>query len=106
MKERKSIFVWFGISFLLIVILFSIIRDKYRDNKFENSVKSKAVLVKYSTGTAKHGKRGYFEYKISDHKFEFIQDGDFSNLKLGDTVEIEYSLEDKNVVRVINYENE
>lgn len=101
MDKNKNWSIWLGVFIFSVVIIYSLTRDFYRKDKLENLTKGKAIIIKYSTGTSKHGKRGYFEYIVSGKKYKFIQQGDFSSFEIGDTLEIEYSIEDNSVARVI-----
>lgn len=102
MSRKNRFLAWVAVSFFAIVIVYSVVRDFYREKMLVDSKRGVAVIVNYSEGTSKHGKRGYFEYSVDGQLYDFIEEGDFSNLRIGDTVEIEYSVEDNGIVRVVN----
>ncbi len=83
---------------VLIAIVVNIYIDKKRNKLLEKSIDIKGVLIeKYSEGK---NKTGTFEFKLKNNKIKFDFIGDFSFLQVGDTVLIQYAIEDPSVARV------
>jgi len=101
MKNNKIIY-YVLIPSIVFILVFSFGKEYYRKEKLKRTKKAFAVMVEFSTGTVRHSMRGTFQYKINNNTYKFIQSEDFSMLTIGDTVEIEYSIEDNSVARVIN----
>ena len=53
--------------------------------------------------TISNGPIGYFKYKVNEKTYEFWELGDFSYLDIGDSTQIEYSISDNNIAKVIRY---
>lgn len=101
MKNNKIIY-YILIPSIVFILVFSFGKEYYRKEKLKKTETAFAVMIEYSTGTVRHSMRGTFQYKINGNTYKFIQSEDFSMLSIGDTVEIEYSIEDNSVARVIN----
>jgi hypothetical protein len=83
---------------VLIAIVVNIYIDKKRNKLLEKSIDIKGVLFeKYTEGK---NKMGTFEFKLKNSKIKFDYIGDFSFLQIGDTVLIQYAIEDPSVARV------
>lgn len=79
-------------------LLFNILNYYYRDELLKKSYSTIGIMIKdYSKG--KNGS-GTFEFLIKSKKHYFREIKDFSHLKRGDTVLIEYAIEDPSVARV------
>ncbi|MCE2743321.1 MAG: hypothetical protein LW701_07125 [Fluviicola sp.] len=87
---------------LAILIFFSIIIniliDKNKQKLLEKAYTIKGILIeKYPEGK---NPTGTFEFHLKNKKIQFDYIGDFSFLKIGDTVLIEYAKDDPTVAKV------
>lgn len=90
-----------AILLMLIVMFYLILRNYFHSKLLENAKETKAILIEKSSG---HGvnetANGTFKYEVQNELFEFNQSGDYEFMNLGDTVLIEYAIEDHSVARV------
>lgn len=101
MKGHRVIY-FVLIPSILFIVVFSLDKEYYRKEKFKKAKKSFAIMTAYSTGTVRHSMNGTFQYSLKNETYSFKQYEDFSMLSIGDTVEIEYSIEDNGVAKVSN----
>lgn len=99
MKEHFQKY-WAGYLGVLIffALLFGFINEDRKQKLLQNSRTTHGILIKED-----HiGKNptGTFRYHINGKDFEVDQIGDFSFLNEGDTVLIEYAIEDPTVAKV------
>jgi hypothetical protein len=100
MSKTKHIFWSFLGALLFVSILFGIIRYNKRETLLKNSNSTFGILVRqYSKGK---NPNAVFTYKVKDKIYEFNQIGNYTNFKKGDTVLIEYAIEDPSVARVVD----
>lgn len=96
-------FVKKNITVIIIgIVFFSLLFNYYNYNKrlklLQNSNEIIGIMIKeYSKG--KSGS-GTFKFKINEKKYVFREIADFSDIFKGDTVLIEYAVEDPTVARV------
>ncbi len=100
--KKENILLVLALAFVVFILIFSFLRDNYREKMLESTQKEKAIIVRVIQKTSKDDRGGKFKYSINGKDYDFRQSGDFSMLSIGDTVEIEYSIEDNSVARVIN----
>jgi len=103
---------WFKLNkrkdaFILISILIFILSIQYyfehRNNELlKNSKTTFGIITKIYEGNPKSPKHADFEYYVNSKKYEFNQTGNYDAFKIGDTVLLEYSIQDHSVARVIN----
>lgn len=99
---RKNLAVILAVIFICFVLIFSWVKEIYRDSMIENSKESFAFFVKSTDGTVGHGPRAIFEFSLNGVTYQFEEQGNFSHLKKGDVVQIKYSIKDPNVATVTN----
>lgn len=87
------------------IVSFSFLRDNYRERSLEKTISTHAFYYKYSGKTVRDDNWCYFSYTVEKKKFSFKESGSFPNLKIGDSVEIEYSISDHSVARVKSIRN-
>lgn len=83
-------------------IVYTFIQEKKEDKLLEKSKKHFAILVEISPGNAHASSSGDFKYKVNAKEYEFNQSGDYTFMQVGDTVLIEYAIEDHSVARVLD----
>lgn len=101
-KLKENLFLILTLLFISFGIVYSFVRYEYRNKKLQKVQQGIAIFEKFSKRTVGDDAWGYFRYEIKQKTYRFKQSGDFSMLSVGDTVEIEYSIEDNSVARVIN----
>lgn len=102
-KEWKNIIGIFVISFFLLYPLAQYLIESNNNKLLKSAIKTKAIIVEIHTSKGIHGSYyGIFNYSISNRLYSFKELGDFSKLKLKDTVLIEYAIQDHSVAHVID----
>lgn len=90
-----------AVLMILIVMSYLMLRNYFDSKLLENAKETNAILIGKSSG---HGvnetANGTFKYKVQNESLEFNQSGDYDFMKLGDTVLIEYAIENHSVARV------
>ncbi|MNJ86056.1 hypothetical protein D3C87_35390 [compost metagenome] len=85
-----------------IFIMYTFLKEKRDDRLLENSVEHFAILIEINGGNAHSPSSGDFKYKVNNEEYEFNQSGDYKFMQVGDTVLIEYAVEDHSVARVVD----
>jgi len=85
---------------VLSVITYSVLRDNYREKKLKNVKNNFATFDRYTNKTAKGDEYGYFHFTVFGKTYTFREAGNYSYLRKGDLVEIEYSIADPSIARV------
>jgi hypothetical protein len=78
---------------------YNIYNDNRRNTLFKKSKLTQGFLVREDHSSHKF-LSGDFEFLVKNKKCSFRHNGDFSFLKVGDTVLIEYAIDDPTVARV------
>ena len=106
MKNDKK---YFSIVFVVVIIAFLIYivnlksKEAYEKEMLNNSKNGLAIITQIINGKAvKSSKSAEFIYLVGNKKFEFKELGDFTFMRLKDTVLIEYALKDNSVARVVD----
>lgn len=84
-----------------IFIIYTFLREKKESSLLMNSKTGIAILIEIN-GNAHAAASGDFRYKVKSKKYEFNQSGDYSFMQIGDTVLIEYAVDDCSVARVVD----
>lgn len=100
--KKSNLILLSTIIFIILIIAYSFLRDNIRSRKLENTIKTHAVFIENLERTSADPSGGIFEYQIKGKFYKFHQQGDFSNLEIGDTVEIKYSIQDNSVAEITN----
>ena len=92
-----------GLAIIISIGVFLIIRN-YRDSKLLlNYNKTIGILIEIEEGKGVHQTAyGKFKYNEKNNEISFTQSGDFSFMKLGDTVLIRYDKENNKVAEVLD----
>lgn len=93
-----------GYAFLGAFLIFFLIQWylENRENRLlKKYYKTLAIVLEVHKPEVIHGSHtGTFQYKVEGKVYVFTQIGDYTLLKLGDTVEIKYATEDPSVAKV------
>lgn len=103
MKNKNKIVKGISIAgsiFLGGMLIFIFFQEKREKQLLNRTKLTTAVLVKKKSGSVKSPKSGKFTYLVHGKLYEFSQPGDFLFMNLGDTVLINYAIEDPSVARV------
>ena len=102
----KNVIVFFtkywtaGLALLIFfVLLYSMLRENRRQNLFQKSNITFAFLIEEYHGSERF-RNGRFYYFVNKVRFELKEFRNFKELSKGDTVLIEYALDDPSVARV------
>ncbi|MCE2743936.1 MAG: hypothetical protein LW701_10275 [Fluviicola sp.] len=103
MKLKKWFKIWgftltIGVFFVIIII--NSFQEQYKNNCLKKTKLTIGTINEITFGSVRHPKSAEIIYNIKDKKYNFWERGDFTKLKVGDTVIIEYSLKDESVARV------
>lgn len=103
-RENTITFISLFIVCLLVVFLQAFLKQKHREMLDRSGRKKLAVLSEIHT---KQGEKygSYFcmfTFSVGDKNYECKQTGNYTKLKIGDTVLIEYAAENPSVARVID----
>jgi hypothetical protein len=95
LSKKMTIFILIGLA---IIFTIAALLQNNRDNKLENSKKSKATLISIKSP---HGASIRF---MANGKFVVAKllHGDYSMYNIGDTILIKYAVEDPELVEVID----
>lgn len=94
------VFLFF--SLVVIFIIYTFLKEKKDDKLLENNIEHFAILIKINEGNTHAPSSGDFKYKIKNKEYEFNQSGDYKFMQVGDTVLVEYAVEDNSVARVVD----
>lgn len=85
-----------------LIVLFSAIRNSYYEHILNGKTKRCIGIITHITnGTGVRQISGVdFYYFVNGNRYENNDNGDFNFMKLGDTILIEYAIEDHSIARV------
>lgn len=89
-------------SLMIISVIYILIKDIRNDFLLKRSRETTAIITHISHGAVRSPKRGEFEYIVNGKKYNFNESGDYDAFSIGDTVLIEYAVEDHSVARVVD----
>lgn len=92
------------LGLLGILLLISLIRNYYNERALEGETgKCIAILIDIRSGEGvRQTATGTYKYLVNGRKYEYEENRNFNDLSIGDTVLIEYSIEDPSVARVVD----
>lgn len=100
MRVKNTILVLF-FSMIGISLLISFLQDRNRSILLENNSKTFGILVySYHATAVRSISYGVFIFRTQKQRIKIKIVGDYSKLKLGDTVLMEYAVKDPSVARV------
>lgn len=100
-NKNKLLLAFLGL--FLLVFLFRWWEYDYNKTMLEKGVKnSPALIIRISEGAVKVPSYGIFKYYVNGKSFELRESGNFNLMEIGDTVLIEYAVEDHSVARVVD----
>ncbi len=100
MKEYlKKNWIIFVIMIIIFGLGYNIYNNSRRNTLLKNSMLITGFLVSEDHSSHKF-LSGDFKFLVKNKKYSFRHNGDFSFLKVGDTVLIEYAVDDPTVARV------
>jgi hypothetical protein len=105
MTRKKKILLLFytcAMLFLVWIVYRQYQRDNYITQMLKQTSITKAIIIKICDGAVRNSKRCEYIYKINKKKYTYQTRGDFSYLKVGDTIQIKYSLKDPSIATVYN----
>jgi len=103
MKMRINYIGYGIIAFFLLIFLFKWFLESRENRLLENYVVTKAVVLEIHKPETIHGSySGLFKYRIRNKTYQFKEIGDFTMLRIGDTIEIKYAFEDYSVAKVFD----
>lgn len=87
----------------LVYLTYRSIKEYREDKALGNSITTVGILIDIHTPQGVNGSYyGIIEYVVTDKHYEAKLLNDFSMLKLGDTVQIEYAVEDHSIARLVD----
>lgn len=100
-ESKKNII---GFSLIFSLLGYVLIRNNYHDYLLDNgkTKRTTAILVRIKETAIKSPASGFFKYKVKNKNYTFNENGDFSSMKIGDTLLIKYSLKDPSIARVVD----
>ncbi len=102
MRVKNTILVLF-FSLIVISLIISFFQDRNKDILLENKSKTFGILVySYHATAVRSISYGIFVFRIKKKRVKLKICGDYSKLKLGDTVLMEYAKKDPSVARVVD----
>ena len=88
---------------IFFVVIFRACQNQHDTRLLENSVITNAIIVKIRTGEAvKSIPTATYSYKVKGINYEYEECRNFNDLRIGDTILIEYAVEDHSVARVVD----
>lgn len=86
------------INWILIILILITVYIIYDNNKRENllngkTIKTKAIVTKFTTMSVRSPARIYYQYTVEKKDYIDFDHGSNPNLKIGDTILIEYAVE-------------
>lgn len=83
-------------------LVFKFFNDQNKDALLKNSKTDYAIIKMIYHGGIKNPRNADFEYSIKGKRYNFNQPGNYDAYKIGDTILIEYAVEDHSVARVVD----
>lgn len=103
-KQWKKLILVLLFSTIAVSLIVSYFQDSRKDRLLKNNNRTFAILIHSHDGTAVRAiSYGVFIFRDKDNKkIKFEVSGDYTKLEIGDTVLIEYAVEDHSIARVID----
>ncbi|MCC6700891.1 MAG: hypothetical protein IT221_05165 [Fluviicola sp.] len=89
------------VLFIFFVLLYSMLKENSREKLFQKSNTTFAVLIE-EYHESERFRNGRFYFFVNKRRFEIKEFRNFKELSKGDTVLIEYAVEDPSVARVVD----
>lgn len=91
------------VIFVMILIAVYVVVDNYRkDTLLRNSYRTTAIIKEIRHGAVRSSKRVEFTYSVNGRTYENNEPGNYDDFAIGDTILIEYAIEDHSVARVVD----
>ena len=102
-KRNKNRLGYAILGTFLIFFLINLYLEERENKMLTEYYKTTAIVIEIHKPEVIHDAySGTFQYKIKSKTYKFTQVGNYTLLKLGDTVEIKYATKDPSVVKVID----
>ena|SRR6218665_1550565 len=102
MKRSKQLLI-VTVAILLIVITYRGINEYRKDKALKNSKSTIGILSEIHTPKGVRDLNyGIIQYRVNGIQYETKSFKNYSILKLGDTVQIEYAIRDNSIARVVD----
>lgn len=103
MKMKKENMGLIGIALVLGAFMCYRFFQEYNDNKLlEDSITTKGILLEIEGTGVKSSAYGAYYYYVNKIRYENEDRKDFTDLKVGDTILVEYSKKDPSISRVVD----
>lgn len=101
--RRKDLVGGSIIIFVMILItVYVFVDNNQKDLLLRNSCQTIAIIKEIKHGAVRSSKRVEFTYSVNGQIYEGNEPGNFDDFMIGDTILIEYAIEDHSVARVVD----
>lgn len=100
--KKSTLFSIVFFTFIVLVLCYQFYRESYESKVLEQNNQTFGFLSSCKHGSSRFPSTGTIKYNVKGRNYDFTCDGDFSFMKLGDTILIEYATKDHSVARLID----
>ena len=102
-KKENNKLAYILIVIFLLLIIWNYYREVHDNSELKFSKKTKAVLIQIKNGkSVRSTPSGTYEYIVNGKKYQCEENTSFYGLYIGDTILIEYSINDPSIAIVID----
>jgi hypothetical protein len=99
--ENWGVIVAFSVMGLLVI--YQVVRNERNSQLLKKSMKCPAVLTEILSGNGvRSSHAGTYTYVVKGDSYTYQEASNFNMLKVGDTILIEYAVQDHSVARVVD----
>lgn len=102
--NKSKLMLWIIVLAFLAYLIYQFAKENFENHALKNSKPTVGVLIEIHTPQVVRGSYyGVIKYEVNGKEYEMKSlDEDYSMLKVGDSVQIEYSVEDYSIARLVD----
>lgn len=102
--KRKQVYLFVVLVAIFIAgLAYRFFESKHEEELLRKTNTTTAILILIRDGkSVKDSATGKYRYSIHGTQYEYEENRNFNDLKVGDTILIKYSVEDPSVARVVD----
>lgn len=99
---KKQIWIGIVVGVMISFVVFRLFQNTREDRLLEETKQIKTILTEINKSAVRSPATGKYRYSVNGTDYEYEENRNFNDLKVGDTILIEYSVEDPSVARVVD----
>lgn len=102
-EKKTSLFNYRVLGVFIIVLLYRFFESRHEDELLKKSDETTAILTLIRDGkSVRDSASGKYKYIVKGKSYVYEENRNFNDLQIGDTILIEYAIEDPSVAKVVD----